>query len=323
MKLDKQAVDTFQNYINKSDNILLLCHKKPDADAVGATLALSNHLNKLGKRTTNCSIDRVSEFYYFLPDIYQMQESFGKPTDYDLIIVLDCGDSKITGYHKEFPEIFSGKTPVINIDHHISNDFFGDVNIVIPNAASTTHILYNLFKLLNIKITENMATLLLAGLYYDTGSFKHDNTTAEVLMIASKLVKLGAKAKIIAKNMFKNHSVETLRVWGRVFSHIKKNNKNIISSIIKEKDLIECGLNPNDLHLAEIMNYLDSIPNTKFSVLLTEIKGMIKGSFRTSSNSIDVAKIAKYFKGGGHRKAAGFVMKGKIEDIAGKLKIEN
>jgi len=321
MKLTGKHISQFNEYTTKANNILLLCHKKPDADAIGAALTLHGYLEKLGKKVTSCSIDKVSEFYYFLPKVYLMKESFGKPEDYDLIIVLDCGDSKITGFHKEFPKIFSGNTPVLNIDHHITNDMFGDVNIVIPEASSTTHILYKMFKTLRIEIDSDMAILILAGLYYDTGSFKHDNTTAEVLLIASKLVHLGAKAEVIAKNMFKNHSVETLRVWGRVFSNMKKNDQNIISSILREEDLIQCGLDPNNLHLSEIMNYLDSIPNTKFSVLLTEVKGFIKGSFRTSSNSIDVAQIAKYFKGGGHKKAAGFVMKGKIEDVQGKLAI--
>jgi len=322
IKVEDSKMLEFDERVDKASKILLLCHRKPDGDAIGTTIAVHLALRAKGKEVVSCSIDPVSSNYHFLPSVYLMRRHFGKLDLYDLIIFLDCGDKTITNYHLEHKDLFSGKYPIINIDHHISNDNFGDLNIVLPSAASTSHIVYKMFKKSGVKITTDIATLLLAGLYYDTGSFKHDNTSVEVLTIASKLTQIGAKADSIARNMFNNHSVQTLKAWGKILSRIKKNDKKIISSILKAKDLEEIGIDMNNLHLAEVMHYLDSIPDTKFSVLLAESKGFIKGSFRTSNNNIDVSKIAKIFNGGGHKKAAGFVINGEINDIAGKLRIE-
>lgn len=322
MEVDIRLKEAFRKTLESSQKILLICHTKPDADAIGATLAIDLYLKSLGKMTTSFSVDEISESYYFLPYVYLFKNYFAKIENYDLVIVLDCGDRKITGLNQKYPELFLGQKNLINIDHHISNDNFGSLNIVDTKASSTTHIIYKLLKSLDAKITPDMATLLLAGLYYDTGSFKHDNTNPDTLNTAATLIDLGANINSITKNMFKNHSIPSLKLMGLVFDRIKINKEKIASSIIKETDFQKLNLNSNQLHSAEIMNYLDSIPNIKFSCLLTENAGMIKGSFRTSNEDIDVAKIAKLFNGGGHRKASGFVMKGEIKDVAGKLMIK-
>jgi len=313
MILDDSIVNQIQRKILKANRILIISHRRPDADTIGANLSLRKALLSLGKEVVSACHDDIGLENYFLPDVYVYRKDFGHPSDYDLIITVDCGDSKITEYHKEYPDLFSGKYPMINIDHHVSNDYFGEINLVRADFASTTEILYMLLKHFRIKIDAQMATLLLAGLYYDTGSFKHDNTTVRVLEIASKLTTLGAKAAYIAKNMFRQIPVPTLKVWGKVFERIKVNNRQIVSSMITTEEIKERGGDVDDIKGADLISYINSIPNTKFSMLLTEKQGIVKGSFRTSRNDIDVAKIAKkYFQGGGHKKAAGFAVPGRL-----------
>jgi len=313
MILDHSVVNQIHRKIIQADRILIISHRRPDADTIGANLSLRKALLSMGKEVISACRDEIGIENYFLPDVYVYRQNFGKPEDYDLIITVDCGDSKITEYHKDYEDLFSGKYPIINIDHHVSNDYFGDINLVRADFASTTEILYMLLRHFKVKIDSDMATLLLAGLYYDTGSFKHDNTTVRVLEIAAKLTGLGAKASYIAKNMFRKIPVPTLKVWGKVFERIQINDDKIVSSMVTTEEIKERGGNEDDIKGADLISYINSIPEARFSMLLTEKHGVVKGSFRTSRNDTDVAKIAKkYFQGGGHKKAAGFSVPGKL-----------
>jgi len=313
MNLSLDLVNKIQRKIEEADNILLISHRRPDADTIGSVLSMRRALLKMKKKVKAACHDEIGEENSFLPDIYTYVQNIGKLEDYDLIITLDCGDSKITNYHFDYPDLFSGNYPIINIDHHISNDNFGEINLVEPKLASTTQILFQLYSMLNIKIDKDMATLLLAGLYFDTGSFKHDNTTVEVLETAARLTSLGAKAGFIAKNMFRTIPVPTLKVWGKAFQRIKVNKRQIASTMITSKEILDLEGDPEDIKGADLITYINSIPGIKFSMLLTERNGLVKGSFRTANDNIDVAQIAKkYFNGGGHKKAAGFAVPGKL-----------
>jgi len=322
MELDLKVVSAIARKIEKANKILIISHRRPDPDTIGANLSLAFALRRMGKAVISACHDDIGEECFFLPYVYTYRRDFGKPEDYDLIITVDCGDSKITEYQKEYPDLFSKKYPIINIDHHVSNDFFGDINLVRSDFASTTEILFCLYDDLKIKIDAQMATLLLSGLYYDTGSFKHDNTSVRVLKIAAVLTSLGADAANIAKNMFGIIPVSTLKVWGKVFERTNINDKKIVSSMIKNEEIILLGGNPDDIKGAELISYLNSIPGAKIAMLLTEKMGVLKGSFRTGSDTIDVAKIAKtYFEGGGHQKAAGFSVPGRLEYVGNRRQI--
>lgn len=322
MEFRPQDLHQAKQLIDSSQNILIIAHRRPDGDAIGANLALRLALEKLGKDVTSASIDEVNREYFFLPYVYLMVQNFGKPEDYDLIITVDCGDSKITNYQKEFPYIWDGDTPVINIDHHATNDFFGTVNIVKTDAASATHILYFLFQEFHWKIDYEMANLLMAGISFDTGHFRHDNTTPEVLEVASKLMELGARVDFIARHMYRQVPISTLKVWGNALKRARINEKKIVSTVVIESDTQEHGADMDELKTGELITYLNGVPDSLFSMVVSEKDGLIKGSFRTSNDNVDVAKIAKeLFQGGGHKKAAGFAMPGKIELKDGKVKV--
>ncbi len=296
--------------MKKAQKVLCIAHKKPDGDTLGCTVALWSKLRDLGKECDIACIDAPSDRFKFLPGLKNIKTEFDRK-DYDLIFVVDAGASYMTKYDQIYPDIFDGAVEVVNIDHHASNDNFGTVNIVDVQSASTSVIVYKLFKFLNLKITPEIATALLTGIYNDTGSLMHQNTTLEVFEICSDLMAAGAKVALISDNMFRNTPVSTLKVWGKVLERAEVNDQGVTVSVVTTKDLDEIGASSDEI--SGVVDFLNSVPGTKFTVLLNEDeKGNVKGSFRTRNDDVDLAELASRFGGGGHKKAAGFTMPGRL-----------
>jgi len=296
--------------IKKSQKILCVSHRRPDGDTLGASNALYHLMKELGKDVHQACVDDIPEKYYFMADIRRNIKEFNFE-DFDLIFVSDAGASYMTKYNEIYPEMFQGKVEMINLDHHSSNDNFGTLNIVDLNSASTTILVYKLASFLGLKINPDASTAMLCGIYNDTGSLKHSNTTLEVFEITGKLVELGGKYNLVAKNLYGITPVTTLKVWGKVLERAALNQEGVTYSVISHEDFTELGAKSEEL--AGVVDFMNSVPNSKFTVLLNEDeKGNVKGSFRTNRNDIDVAKLAAQFGGGGHKKAAGFTMPGRL-----------
>ena len=297
--------------IDKAEKVLLIAHRKPDGDTLGTCIAFFHALKKEGKDPVMACIDDVPDRYLYMPDVKDFIKEFNY-REYDLLIVCDAGASYMTDYHKIHPDIFKGDVPIINIDHHASNDNFGTVNIVDHHAASTTMILYKFFKFAGYLFTPQIATALLTGLYNDTGSFMHQNTTPDTLRIAGEMTAAGGRVVDVSKNLFKTTPVSTLKLWGRVLENLKINSEGIAMSVITKQDFDECGAEIDELSGA--VDFINCVPGTKFTVLLHEDDtGNVKGSFRTRNENVDLEEIAGKFGGGGHKKAAGFSIPGKLE----------
>jgi phosphoesterase RecJ-like protein len=307
------------NLLKKAQKVLCISHKKPDGDTLGASNAFYHVLRDMGKQVDFACIDEIPEKFHFLSGVTKSIKSFNYQ-DYDLLIVSDAGASYMTKYQEIYPDIFSGRVPVINFDHHASNDNFGTLNIVDVRSASTTVLIYKLLTFLGVKITPPCATALLSGIYNDTGSLMHQNTTLEVFEIAGKLVELGAKVNLVAKNLFRTTPVNTMKAWGKVLERATLNEEGVVISVITEKDFKDIGARSDDL--SGVVDFMNAVPGSKFTVLINEDeKGNVKGSFRTRRDDIDLAKLAESFGGGGHKKAAGFTMKGRIhQEVRWKVK---
>jgi bifunctional oligoribonuclease and PAP phosphatase NrnA len=299
-----------ETLIKRAHKILCISHKKPDGDTIGSTIALSNVLRSMEKEVVIACIDDIPEKFSFLDGVQRFVKEFDF-REFDLIIVSDAGASYMTRYHEIYPDIFKGEIPVINIDHHASNDDFGTLNIVDINSASTTLVLYKMFVFLNINITPEMAMALLCGIYNDTGGLMHSNTTLEVFEITGKLVELGGRTNIIAKNLFRNTSISSLKVWGRALERTTVNDQGVVVTVLTNSDLDELDAKIDDI--SGLVDFLNAVPGSKFTVLLNEdAKGNVKGSFRTRRDDVDLAELAGKFGGGGHKKASGFTMPGRI-----------
>jgi phosphoesterase RecJ-like protein len=305
--------------IGKAQKILCISHRRPDGDTLGASNALYWGMKGLGKDVEMACVDDIPARYFFMDEIRKNIKEFNF-RDYDLIFVSDAGASYMTQYDQIYPEIFKGEVPVINLDHHSSNDNFGTINIVDVNSASTTILIFKLFNFLNIKINPSAATAMLCGIYNDTGSLMHSNTTLEVFEVTGKLVELGGKVNVVAKNLFNTTPVSTMKLWGKILERANVNDQGVAFSVITNDDFKQVGAKSDEL--AGVVDFLNSIPNTKFTVLLNEDeKGNVKGSFRTRRDDVDLAELAGHFGGGGHKKAAGFTMPGRLHrEIRWKVK---
>lgn len=296
--------------IDAANAIAIISHRSPDGDTIGAGLGLRHILKKKGKTIVNICGDPIPTAFRYLPEAYEMRTDFD-PFDFDLLIVVDAATSAQTGFHETKPEIFTSEIPeLVNIDHHISNEFFGDENLVDAKAASTTIVLFKMAKLLGWHISPDAATCLMNGLMTDTGSLQHSNATPETFRAAAKFLALGADLVNIRKNVFHTTPVPTLRLWGEVMERISLDSTGVVTSVVRESDFAKTGADPKDI--AGAINYLNMVPDAKYSLLLTERGGKVKGSFRTQRDDVNVSDIASRFGGGGHIKAAGFTHSGRL-----------
>jgi phosphoesterase RecJ-like protein len=309
--LPLQDFDQAREHFLRAQRILIISHKNPDADSIGANLALREALENMGKQVDSTSVDPVPESCHFLRKANTYLRDFNS-ADYDLFITVDCGSHKLMAFHDFKPELLDrSRTTLVNIDHHPSNDFFGNANIVLPDAPATCFILFLMFSYYGWTITPTMATALLQGLYYDTGSFMHSNTSADCLRVAARLTALGANLNRSVKEQFHSSSIPKLRLWGRALARAYLNENQAVVTAVTEQDYAEENAVPEDL--SGLVNYLNHVPQAKFCVLLTEdFKGNIKGSLRTQNSDVDLSAITGLFGGGGHKKAAGFTVPGHL-----------
>jgi phosphoesterase RecJ-like protein len=312
------------SFLEREDNqkFLLIAHERPDGDTVSATLATARLLKSIGKKITVASSQGVPEVFKYLPDWRDAKEDF-LIGDFDAIILIDNGDLKRTGYADRIIKAKTRGLPIINIDHHPKNDIwkYASINIVDEKASSTCEIIFDLFKKMNVKFETDVATMLLTGIYTDTGGFQHANVSAKTLEAASELMSHGAKLKNISTNISNHKSLPMLKLWGIALDRIVKlDDIKLVYSIITSKDIESVGA--SDADLAGVVNLISTIPDDVATLLLYETPdGKIKGSLRTESTKVDVAKIAHLFGGGGHRRAAGFVIDGRLKKTDGGWKI--
>lgn len=309
-----QEVIDIAKKINSASNVLLLTHENPDGDAIGSMMALFLALTKkMNKQSRAVCTSPIPQLFSFLPEAGKIKSDFILG-DHDLVIILDCGDLRRTGFSDRLKELSHYKKRIVNIDHHPKNDIhkIAKTNYVDYYASSTSELIYRLLKVLEVNIDPDMATSLLCGLYTDTGIFMHPNTSREVFQISAELLSKGARMKLITNNIINGKTVTRLKLWGLALSRIKHHHElGIISSIITLDDISNCGANSEDL--AGIVNLMNTIPDTNAVILLSETEpGKIRASLRTRKNHVDVSRLANIFGGGGLKKASGFSIAGSI-----------
>lgn len=299
--------------IEKYRSFVIIMHEQPDGDTIACSLAFASALRQKGKQVICVSKDSIPKPFRFLPGIAQIQNDF-LAGDYEVMLLLDCGDLKRTGFPDRVKSFAKTRKRVIHIDHHQKSDLYKLANYRLfdGTASATSEVLYPLFQELGVVIDSDMATCLLTSLYYDTGAFKHANTTDRVLKLAAQLMHMGGRLRDITKHVELTKSVPSLKLWGIALARAKKNNQlGIVTSLVTQSDIKRCKATENDV--AGIVNLLNAVPDAKAAILLTEMPdNSIRASLRTESATVDVARLAEYFGGGGLRRASGFCLPGKL-----------
>jgi phosphoesterase RecJ-like protein len=309
-----QSAISFKDIILSHNNVLIVSHERPDGDSISSLLSLRELICSINStEVTLVSPNGVPKAFRFLPGAQDILSDF-LCGDFDLVVTVDCGDLRRTGFADRISKMLDKKVTLVNVDHHPKNDLhkLSALNIFDSGAASATEIIYQLICMLKVQINPNLATMLYTGLFTDTGSFQHPVTTSKVLSAASELLASGAKFKELRQNLTYNKSLPMLKLWGLVLERIKINKYNFAVSVITNEDMAKIGANEEDL--AGVVNLLESIPECCAAMLLVEVEpNVIRGSLRSNKSKIDVSGIAKLLDGGGHPRAAGFTYNGHIE----------
>lgn len=321
--IKKELFAKFRQLIEEGSSFLLIGHENPDGDAVGAMSALASYFESNGKSVRLISCTMVPEIFSFVDHFSEIKNDF-LAGDYDAIILLDNGDLKRTGFLSRILSAKKKGVVIVNIDHHIQNDIWkiANINIADPEISSTCEILYSIFMEWNVDIDPSMATGLLTGLYYDTGGFQHQNTNQRVLEIASELMHKGAKMKQITKSITQSRSISTLKLWGVALSRMVTDKRTgIVYSVLTHSDIKEAGA--TDEEVSGLVSLINSTDGNKLAMLVYETAdGKLKGSLRTERNDVDVSAVAGLFGGGGHKRASGFSIEGKLIKTKNGWKVE-
>ena len=304
--------------LRSAKSVLIGTHEHPDGDAAGSSLALLHALRMQGKKATAYIPDPLPDFLSFLPGAEELTTVKPQVASFDTVVLLDY--TQLYRTHLEAEVAVHPNT--ICIDHHHDNEGQTKLNLIVPEAAATAHILADLFAGSEISVTADMATCLLTGIFTDTGSFMHDSTSPAILDLASELMGKGARLSHIAHETYQKKDLPGLRIWGRALSRVMVNQTTQASvSVITHQDLTDCSATLDDL--SGVVNLLNTLPQTTYAMLLTEYQpGKIKGSLRSEPHKgVDVSKIAKRLGGGGHKLASGFEVEGHIVERGGAWRV--
>ncbi|MCK4744684.1 bifunctional oligoribonuclease/PAP phosphatase NrnA [Candidatus Parcubacteria bacterium] len=306
--------------IDNAKNIVITSHKNPDGDALGSIFAMSKYLEHCGKEY-QIFIDGGMDNNYSLPFLnFDINDNINWK-DADLLISLDAGDLNRVGLERA-EELLKEKI-VINIDHHAANKYFGNINLVESLAASTTEILAQFFNFIGFQIDKNTATALLLGILTDTNNFANKNTTVNSFNIVAYLLDKGANLQKFNHCQYhKNCAAQTLKFSGRIFSALQYNNRyNLAYTVITKKIIKSAEEDGCSGDIDKTIDFFNNLKGSKFAMIFKEYEDNIKVSLRTTDKRLDLTRLAVFFNGGGHKKAAGFSIKGKLKKTASGWKI--
>lgn len=294
--MDKTA---FFNVVKENNSFIVTSHISPDGDSLGSTLAMTRALSKLGKKAIPVVNDHIPKKYNFLPGIDMIKSAEKCAYGVDVIISLDCGDKQRLGFDKELSEY--GRK-IINIDHHKSNLYFGDLNIVNSDASSVGEILYQLLKE-KVDIDYEIALCLYTSIITDTGSIRYSNTTPLTLKILANLVEKGVKPDYVSRQVFEKRSLESIELLKCALNTLEVVEKGKVACIYVTEEMFETsGAKEEDAD--GIINYAREIEGVEVALFFRQQTDCVKVGFR-SNDWVDVRKIAETFGGGGHIRAAG------------------
>ncbi|MBI4823543.1 MAG: bifunctional oligoribonuclease/PAP phosphatase NrnA [Nitrospirae bacterium] len=295
------------SFIKGNDSFVLATHVNPEGDALGSAIALSMALSAIDKKTIVYDRDPVPEFYKFMPGWERVRNSLdGLNTSSMPLILLDCNDPERAGV-----ENLTFKHTAV-IDHHEVERGFGDIRWIEPSAPATGLMVYRLIKELGISITEDIAVNLYTAIAVDTGTFRYNNTTPEVLRIASSLVEAGALPSVVAEGLYETWSQERFRLLSKTLETLEIIDGIAITVITKDM-FKDTGASSDDTE--NFVGYPRMMKDINVSALFRELAegSGWKVSLRSKKDLVNVAVIAESFGGGGHRNAAGYKIKADLK----------
>ncbi|RKY42660.1 MAG: bifunctional oligoribonuclease/PAP phosphatase NrnA [Candidatus Makaraimicrobium thalassicum] len=315
--MDNDGVDKVIEAFRNRDNFLITAHVNPEGDSIGSQLAVYYILKRLGKRAVMADHDDVPENLKFLPGSESITREIPKDFRLDTVIVLDCPVRDRIG---RISDCIDERPFIVNIDHHVSNGFFGNVNWVDREASSVGEMIFHLAEKMGIEIEKDPATALYTAIITDTGMFNYDNTSKETHRAAGELIAAGVNPKAVHAEIFEKKSISEIRLLGRALTTLQLEEGGALAHMsLTRKMYSEEGV--DRVSTDEFINFPRSIKGVEVAVFFKEdgiTREEINVSFR-SSGRVNVNIVAAHFGGGGHALAAGCTLNCGLEEARDKV----
>lgn len=290
-------------------------HLRPDGDCVGACMGLYLYLKKeLQGTEIDVFLEQPAEVFSCIEGVEDIKTDFNAKKDYDVFFVLDCEKERMGDAEK----LFDKAAKTINIDHHVSNKGCAELNYIVPTASSTCELVYDLLE--KDKINEAIAKAIYIGIVHDTGSFQYSNTSPKTLRIAAELITYGFDfSKLIEETFYQKTYVQNQILGRTLLESILFMDGHCIVSSVDKKTMDFYHVKPTDLD--GIVNQLRNTTGVDCAIFMYETASLeYKVSLR-SNEKVNVAKVAEYFGGGGHVRAAGCILSGTFHDVINNLSL--
>ena len=304
--------------INENQDFVVISHINPDADAYGSSLSMFLFLKQIGKNVEVVNESGIISRYSALNVITEVKQNISGNflNNNTVLIVCDCGSANRVG--DTFKDIYKTFSKVVNIDHHNSNEMFGQINIFDSKASSTSEIVFRLFEKFNADISVDIAQALLSGIIGDTGYFRYKSTTDKTLKVAARLVELGADISLVAEKIYVTESLNVLKFHAENMNNVESFSNDQIALICIPAEMFT-KYNVSKEEADVLVDKIRDVRSVRFAVLIREVEGIWRVSMRTKNEIDDVSVVARDFGGGGHKMAAAFRWKKDLSELKEKL----
>ncbi len=296
--------------------VLAVGHENPDADTLGASLAVARLVESGGGRADVVTSDPPPPLYDFLPAVTRVRTDPDPAAEYDLVVISDCGSLERVGAVGARHAALFERVPRIVIDHHASNDGTGEADWIDPRAAATCEMVALLAVRLGVPLDAAdgaLATELMGGIVMDTATFAHPNATPRTLAVSAALVEAGAPLSDISRRLYRSKPETQLRLFGRVLDRLEaSDDRRIVWSTLTDADLAATGTQP--AHSEGIIDLLAQAEDAEVAILFKEDPRGTRLSVRTKPGGVDATVLTGRFGGGGHARAAGATIELPPED---------
>ena len=314
-KLYREKLAEAAALLRAGRRFVVAAHMSPDADAFGASCALTLALRQIGKEAFCLNEGPSHPRYLQMPGVREVQKNL-PPGKWDALIVLDCGSWKRVG--EELAGQLGGISPVINLDHHFTSERFGDISIVRPEACSASEVVWDLFSEMGLRPAADVATCLLWGIMGDTGGFRFSSTNERTFALARELVFCGAKPAAVADGLYAGKPLCQVRLEGEALAGVKLHAGGELAEIVVSDEMYS-RLGAGSEHTEELVDAEREIAGVRIALLIYRQGGLWKVSMRARGDDLDVAQVAQRFGGGGHKAAAAFRWSKELEDLRAAL----
>ncbi|MGE5371309.1 MAG: DHH family phosphoesterase [Solirubrobacterales bacterium] len=313
MKSERVAL---QQALAANPSWTVIGHNIPDGDCTGSVLAVFQGLKALGKQVTAVVEDGLPEMYHFLDGADQIGSLADMPGVAECIIYVDCADRNRVG--EKLQRILPEPRLIVNIDHHVSNDFFGQVNLVDAEASSTCELVYRIFSDLGIAIDSRIAGPLYCGIVADTGGFQYLSTSPETHRVTAELLKKIDDLAHLRNRIYESKSRTELEVLRASLGSLRFSEDGRIAWMELSYDTLN-QLGAVNKNYEGIINHARSVDSVEVAIMFREFEpGRVKIGFR-SKGILDVNQLAAGFGGGGHPRAAGAQINGQLDHVRSQV----